>query len=381
MAFRGRFCEVQKNRFRACSKLILSSFWYWVSEVNFFIVLSVFLTMIASAAGVLVMLIYARRARILDVPSERSSHKTPTPRGGGAGMVIAFALASAVCARIYQWNEGFWWILGTSLGMAALGWWDDRVSLSARLRLRVQVFLSIAVLLGMHSMPSLMVSQAFWGEWLHLPILVYLLLLLFVIWMANLYNFMDGVDGILGLQSLTVALLLGFLAWQKQDIELAWIYLLLASALLGFLFFNWSPARIFMGDVGSVFLGFIFAALAVYGELRGTLSFSITVLMHGAFVVDATMTLLRRLSRGKKPQVAHRSHAYQKLVAGRSWSHAGVSLLYGGVNLLWLFPLAWAAQKGLFAVPPELLVALAWLPLIFLGFALRSGVDLEPALG
>jgi len=173
-----------------------------------------------------------------------------------------------------------------------------------------------------------------------------------LVWFVNMYNFMDGIDGIAGSEAVTAGLAGGALLLALGSPGLATLSLLLAAASAGFLAWNWQPARIFMGDVGSGFLGFCFAALALASERAGALPLLGWVLLLGVFLFDATATLGRRVVRGEKWYDAHRSHAYQRAVQG-GWRAAAVTGAVIAINLV-LGALAWAAA----AEPRRLLPAL-----------------------
>jgi Fuc2NAc and GlcNAc transferase len=184
------------------------------------------------------------------------------------------------------------------------------------------------------------------------------------LWLLNLYNFMDGIDGIAATQCILACFSAGLLAWvggAPDGDAYALFCLLLAGAQVGFLLWNWPPARLFMGDAGSVPTGFLLAGLAVLGAVQGSLSPAAWVILLAAFITDASWTLLWRLLTGQTVTQAHRLHAYQRL--SRHWnSHLAVDVLLLAINALWLFPLAWAVQ----AMPgyTGIFVILAYLPLL-----------------
>jgi Fuc2NAc and GlcNAc transferase len=196
-----------------------------------------------------------------------------------------------------------------------------------------------------------------------------------ITWMINLYNFMDGSDGLAGIEALTVAGLGAAFCFWRGDSTLASIYLGLALASSGFLLFNWSPARIFMGDVGSGFLGFCFGALAFAGEWSGTLPITASLILLGTFVVDATYTLVRRLAAGQKVYQAHRDHAYQHMIQGGR-THRQVATIYALINLFWLGPCAFLSVIYPNAAPVILLIA--YLPLIAMEYRFRAGISPRP---
>jgi Fuc2NAc and GlcNAc transferase len=295
--------------------------------------------------------------RLLDVPNARSSHAAPTPRGGGLAIVLAFALG---LVALYLWGvmpgRAGIALLGGALLVAAIGFWDDHAPLPARCRLWVH-FAAAAWLLAWLDGGPTMFS------------LSYPLSLLFIAWMLNLFNFMDGIDGLAAGETVFVAAASGGMLLFGGAWGLGWAAVYLAAAAAGFLAWNWPPAKIFMGDAGSGFVGFALGALAMMSAYAGDLSLPVWLILSGAFWVDATFTLLRRMASGQAWQQAHRCHAYQ--YAARRHGHKPVTLAYMGVNLAWLLPLALAAWHW-----PQiqyLLLGLAYAPLIFIAFRCNAG--------
>lgn len=307
---------------------------------------------------------HALAHQVLDLPNARSSHVLPTPRGGGIAIVLSFLAAVAVLAVSGTVSPAVAVAhLGAGLLVAAVGFVDDLRGLSARWRLLAHFAAAAWALywLGVanlaHALPLPL--------WLLLPLAAVALA-----WLLNLYNFMDGIDGLAGIEALTVAGSLALLAAWAGSGELAVLALALALAAAGFLRWNWPPAKIFMGDVGSGFVGCAFGLLLLQAAAEPRLLWA-GVLLLGVFIVDATVTLLRRLLRGERAGEAHRSHAYQR-AARRLRSHRSVSLTVAAINLCWLLPLAAALASGRLAALPALLVA--WLPLLALAFALGAGL-------
>lgn len=295
---------------------------------------------------------YALRSDLIDVPNERSSHDRPTPRGGGiafAGVFLA-AVLGLTAAGSLPFATGAA-LLGGGLLVAGVGWLDDRRSLSSRTRAAVHFLAAFWALAWLGGIPTLSLGAV----QVELGPAGYLLGALGVVWLINLYNFMDGIDGLAGGEAVLVGGLAGALLWLGADPTLAGITWLLAASAAGFLLWNWAPARIFMGDVGSGFLGYTFAVLAVASEQRGTLPLLVWCLLLAVFLVDATATLARRLAQGERWYEAHRSHAYQRAVqAGHP--HARVVLVVAALDLA-LGGLAWAAVREPVLLPAALVVA------------------------
>jgi Fuc2NAc and GlcNAc transferase len=283
---------------------------------------------------------YALRNAILDIPNMRSSHATPTPRGGGLAIVIAFmaALVLLVSAGMLQFNVAFVLIAGGG-AVALTGFLDDRKTLPASLRICVHIAAAIfaVMILGGITEQSLR-NMGLHGIWAGS-----VLGLMALAWSTNLFNFMDGIDGIAGSEAVFVAGAGALLNWRwGGDTGLTAAMLVLAAATLGFLKWNWPPARIFMGDVGSGFLGFALAVLALAASRHSAVPIEAWAILGGVFLVDATVTLLRRIVRGDRWFEAHRLHAYQNL-ASRWRAHLPVTILVIVTNVFWLFPWAWVA--------------------------------------
>jgi Fuc2NAc and GlcNAc transferase len=324
------------------------------------------LVLMCTWAGVGWVRRYALR-RLVDTPNERSSHSVPTPRGGGLAVSVVY-LASVLVAWVFGLLSGevAAAVVGGGLAVAGIGFLDDHRSVSATVRLIVH---ALAVFFGLHCLGNQMTVDMGWGNvemvggW-------QVLLILGVVWFLNLFNFMDGIDGIAGSQAVFMAALAALLLASNPDASAKVPFILLACAALGFLIWNWPPARIFMGDVGSGFLGYVIGMLAIWTMTRGWLSLWVWVIMGGTFLADATVTLLVRSLAGVHITVAHRSHVYQRLA--RRWgSHGRVSLLYLAINLLWLAPCAFLAHRH--PHRGALLAVLAVLPLCVIAYALGAG--------
>jgi UDP-N-acetylmuramyl pentapeptide phosphotransferase/UDP-N-acetylglucosamine-1-phosphate transferase len=268
---------------------------------------------------------YAARVGLVDQPGERHSHRHPTPRGGGAGLVLAVV---AVTSLLAQASLPAWWLHCVAPGfviLAVTGWWDDHRSLSVRSRLFVQLAVTVYLLVCMASDTPLE------------GVIPVLTAGVFVLWMTNLYNFMDGSNGMAGLQGVFAGSVLAALFWQAADVPSSLLALLLAAACAGFLPWNTGRARVFMGDVGSLALGFGFAALLVQGVAAGSFALPVGLMVMSLFLADATLTLLARVMRGERWYNAHRQHAYQRLIA-HGWSHGRVALIYQAINLALVLP-------------------------------------------
>ena len=301
-------------------------------------------------------------ARLLDQPVERSAHKTATPRGGGVAIVSASLLFLGILfvSDLISLRELL--VLMCAIPVAVTGFVDDLKGLPVSIRLPVHLSSALIALTLLGPVP-----EPFFSGWLLIPgFFQSLLLMLALVWLLNLYNFMDGIDGLAAVQCLFVSASAGLLLIGQQT-ELAWVCAGLFFSCLGFLLLNLPPARIFMGDVGSTFLGFFVGLIALISHYQGSLSVWVWVLLMGSFIADTTYTLIRRALSGHSVTEGHSTHAYQHL-ARRTGSHGKVVLMYTAVNIVWLLPLAWLAvvhpQNGVLIaisgiVPLMLVAALA----------------------
>lgn len=315
----------------------------------------------------------AARFALIDVPVDRSLHTTPVPRGGGLGITVAVIVVTFAWMMSEPTPPELVPLLAASALAAALGFWDDKRGLTALFRLSVQFNLAILLLAGfLFYFPAESFDRIFGfilPIWISLPILA-----IAIVWVTNLYNFMDGSDGLAGSQSATVFLALTILSVFKGDPEAAAVCSIISAASVGFLFRNWQPAKIFMGDVGSIFLGFIAISSAIWVALRGEINFYAALCLHGCFIVDATITLITRMRNGKTPHQAHRSHTYQRWIQSGK-SHQFIALAYSGVNLFWLLPVALIMTQTPSPLVQIVLLAIAWLPLAFFAIRMKAGHD------
>ncbi|MGE5505907.1 MAG: MraY family glycosyltransferase [Actinomycetota bacterium] len=257
-------------------------------------------------AGTRGVLAWLRHRRFLDHPNERSSHKTPTPRGGGLAVtpaVLVAWMAASADAPGWSWVA----VLGAALLMLT-SWADDRHDLppAPRLLAHAGVVAGALMLMG----PEQLVFQG----WLPLGA-DRLVAGLGWLWFVNLYNFMDGIDGITGVETASIGTGVAVVALLAGSATaLAPLGLACAGAALGFLVWNWHPARIFLGDVGSVPLGFLLGGLLVQLAAAGQLAAAL--ILPAYYLADATITLGRRALAGEKVWQAHRRHFYQRALAG-----------------------------------------------------------------
>ena len=309
----------------------------------------------------------AARIGLLDHPNERSSHTVPTPRGGGVAIVGSFMLLLLAMGLLGLIEQRLMIAaLGAGAVVALLGFLDDRASLPARVRFAGHAGAAAWCIGWMNAIPSVPI----FGRAVDLGFAGPALCGLFIVWMVNLFNFMDGIDGIASVEAITTTLS-GALLWWLAGSGSGWLAaVVFAACVAGFLAWNWPPAKIFMGDAGSGFLGLMVALLALWCGQSAPLLFWSWFILIGCFMVDATTTLVRRVRRGEKFFEAHRAHAYQ-YAARRAGRHLPVTLACGAINLLWLLPIA--ALVALGRLDGVVGVALTYAPLVGLAFRLRAG--------
>src|SRR5690554_6548588 len=246
--------------------------------------------------------------RFLDQPVARSAHSHATPRGGGAGVVFAFFLFVVTLHTTGHLTSVQLWVLSCAIPIAMAGFVDDLRPLPVRIRLPLHRVAAVVALVLLGPVP-----EPFFSGWLLLPLWIQsLLLMLALVWLLNLYNFMDGIDTLAAGQALFVAGSAGVMLWLQGD-AIAWVCAGLAAAIVGFMVWNLPPAKLFLGDVGSTFLGFVLGLIALLTHFSGALSVWVWVLLMGAFIADTTCTLLVRTVRGLSVTQGHSTHAYQHL--------------------------------------------------------------------
>jgi Fuc2NAc and GlcNAc transferase len=295
---------------------------------------------------------------MMDVPNARSSHQSPTPRGGGLAIVIVTIIAAAVDATTTPGSArvAVAWVGGGAL-VALAGFIDDLRGFSAIIRLGVHVTAACLLLVAMGGPPAVLLSH---GP-IDLGVFGWVCAVIAIVWSINLFNFMDGIDGLAATQAVfvagaAVALQSGSGLSGAQQLPL----LALAGSSVGFLLWNFPPAKIFMGDVGSGFIGFALVAAAFLTSGHGPTTIWTWLVLNGLFIADATTTLLARLIRGQRIHEAHCSHIYQRLC--RRWeSHRAVTICYCVINLLWCLP--WAVATVRLPAAGPMLAAAALVPL------------------
>jgi len=254
---------------------------------------------------------------IVDTPNERTLHQGLIPRGGGLVIIALLMIAIIVVGIISGRYTMFSALLISVLAWGSLSWWDDQFDLSPKRRWLVQCVFAILCVFAFGVVDAIQLSTELK---IVIPLLGVALSVIGFLWLTNLYNFMDGMDGLAASQTIIASGTLSFWFWQYGDQSLAIVCLVLAAASYGFLLWNWAPAKIFMGDVGSVSIGAFLATLLLIAVSRYDMPVISFILLLGVFIGDATITILCRLFKGEKIWLPHRSHYYQRL-ANHGFSH------------------------------------------------------------
>lgn len=310
---------------------------------------------------------YGHRRSLLVNPNERSSHSEPTPTSGGIAILVAYV--AFLCWRYFAHAElNSEIIMLASLGglIGLLGLIDDQSPVAPHWRLLIHFVAAMVLVTELGLLPT--IDYIGWS--IENQAILTGLYILGLVWLINLFNFMDGIDGIASIEAVSVLFGIALLLWINNQTEYIHYLIVLAFSVAGFLVLNWAPAKIFMGDIGSGFLGFMLGGFALTTSASGAINIWSWVILLGVFITDSTVTLVRRALRREKIHQPHRSHGYQ-ILARRWCSHARVSVAVLLVNVIWLLPLA-----GLSAYWPTfgfILAILAYLPLLFVIIKLGAG--------
>ena len=306
---------------------------------------------------------YTLKKNLIDVPNNRSSHTIPTPRGGGLSIVVIFLIGISFVDVLS--SDIRFALIGSGVLISSIGFWDDHSHILARWRLLAHFAASIWVVYWLGSISEIQFFGVSYNE-----IWVGAVVVFALVWLLNLFNFMDGIDGIAASEAIFISCGGAYFSWINGLDNLSFISLLLAASTMGFLILNWPPAKLFMGDVGSGFLGLMLGIIAYINIIEGSEILG-WLILFAIFLVDSGITLIRRLVNGDKWYEAHCSHAYQN--AARKWGHKKVTVSVTFINLLWLFPLAVLTQ-----LKPDFgkwVTLLAYIPLIIVALKLRAGIN------
>ena len=335
-----------------------------------FLLLLLFFAILMTYGLTKIALLYALKKGLIDSPGCRTSHQNDTPRGGGVSIVVTFLLF--VVAMI-------WWSSGKSINniyvsivvggaiVSVLGFWDDHRHIPAKWRFSVQLIAASVSLLLLSELPAI----SFFSMQISLFLLALPFYAMVLVWLLNLYNFMDGIDGIASVQAITVSAGAALILVLNGEHEIAYLLLFLSASVSGFLLWNWPPAKVFMGDACSGFLGFVLGLIAISTSLGAAINIWSWLILFAVFVVDATYTLIRRVLQGEKWYEAHRSHAYQ-ILSRRYKSHKKITLGIIIINVVWLLPLAYLASIYEYWAPVLTLIAL--FPMMIVDYRVEAGV-------
>lgn len=313
---------------------------------------------------------FGKQIGLLDIPNERSLHKHPIPRGGGLAFIFTFLLGSFFLMQQELISITLFkaFVIG-GIPIAVIGLLDDIFHSSILIRIVVHIFSAIAVLWLLQGMPILDLGFSVW-YWDKIGWIVGILGL---VWMTNFYNFMDGMDGLSGSEGIFVGFSVILLLLFQGQTELIPVLLLLCVSILGFLFWNLPPARLFMGDCGSGFLGFIFGIFLLVTTNQSILGPWQWLIVFGAFWIDATITLFQRIVNGEKWYQAHANHAFQHAI--QYWGNRKVLLGFFLINVLWLLPLSLLSLR--YHKFEIFWVLIAITPLVLLVLKLKAGKPLN----
>jgi Fuc2NAc and GlcNAc transferase len=315
---------------------------------------------------------YALTNKVLDIPNQRSSHTVPTARGGGLAIVVTFTLATLYLLLKHNLHLNWFLALNATLLVAIIGFCDDHAHVPARWRLLTHILAAAIALFFMEGMQWTLLPMPFTAltdsTLLNLGWLGVFPALFFLVWFLNLFNFMDGTDGIAASEAAFVAATLAAYLY-VIDPMLCKLAITVAAASLGFLLWNWPKAKIFMGDVGSGFLGLLLGILILLAAQQSPVLLYCGLILFGIFVVDASYTLTVRFVNGQKWYEAHCSHTYQH--AAKRYGHLRILMACWAINLLWLLPLSFLV----FHHPAYALLGLlaAYLPLLYLAYRFKAG--------
>jgi UDP-N-acetylmuramyl pentapeptide phosphotransferase/UDP-N-acetylglucosamine-1-phosphate transferase len=267
-----------------------------------------------------------------DIPNERSSHSIPTPRIGGIAIAIAWYLGLYYLRYCNKIDNSLFISSLMGIPLAIVGLLDDLIKLKPALRLLIQALCGGFALIFIGGLESVSLFSIHYSN----PYILNIIALIGIIWSINLFNFLDGIDGYIGTELIYIGIAIFILSGEQ-------IGLLMAFVTMGFLFWNWQPAKIFMGDAGSTLMGFNISLLTIYFNNSNLIHIPVLLILTSVFWVDATITLLRRIKNGEQLSKAHRKHAYQRIVQS-GFSHSKTVLFALVINIILFFP-AWLSFK------------------------------------
>ena len=309
-----------------------------MNQFNIFILSIAFI--LASVITTSVIRYFSIKNNFLDIPNDRSSHLAPIPKGGGISIIGT--LIFTIVILFYYKMVASEFVISMTIGLvivSVVALVDDYKNLSPMIRVIIYIISAAFSLFMIGGLDSVSINNHSYN----LSYIGYFLGVLFLVWLTNLYNFMDGTDGFAAIQTISVSIFCFFLFYLSNNVPFFIILLCLTSTTIGFLYWNWSPAKIFMGDVGSCGIGFFFGLFSIYTERAEIISITVWLIILSPFIGDATLTLLKRIINNEKWYEAHNSHAYQILhQSGLSHSRLALNLLFINICLIW--PLGYFAH-------------------------------------
>lgn len=322
-----------------------------VSKAEVITFLIFFFVLTATYFGVEIFRRWSLKKKIFDIPNERSSHTLPTPRGGGLVVVLVTLISFVFYLTYFSLQKPIFFLIG-AIFIALISWFDDLYSIAFGWRFLIHSLAAGLATIGLGYWDTIYIP--FWGI-VNPGIIGGLITFCWIVWLTNAFNFMDGIDGIAGIQAFSAGIgwfvISGILGFEITGI----LGGIIAVSSFAFLLHNWQPARIFMGDVCSAFLGFSFATIPLLAKNETnfetqTILPVIAVLLVWLFVFDSLLTFVKRLLWREKVWEAHREHLYQNLIIN-GFSHQTVSLVYGLISFtLVLLTICWLKYKGIFGV-------------------------------
>ena len=260
------------------------------------------------------------------VDKPNAMHAVAVPRIGGLSLMVAAALSYLILTNVIAMPPLLATIFLVALTLSALSLKDDLRGLTPIVRLLAHLAAALIVV-AFSSQAVLPSNQVVPGT----SLISVTLAVIAVAWMTNLYNFMDGANGLAGLMGMIGFAAMAWVAADHAQLELARLSMVIAGACSGFLFFNFPRPRVFLGDVGSIPLGFLAATLGIFGYQQNVWTWAFPVLVFSPFIVDATVTLAKRIAAGARIWEAHRQHYYHRLILDCGWSHTRTALAYAAL--------------------------------------------------